>query len=197
MPERPEAGWRSTMNERFEYTINRDDVITHVNDDWKAFAEENSGEGLGDRVVGTWLWQHLAGVEVKHLFKALVERVREEGSTVKVPFRCDAPELRRFMVLELTSLPDGGIQFSSWIEREEDREPMSLLVPDREADPDLMVKMCAWCKRIHAAPDRWRELEDALGELGLFHLERLPRITHGVCKECQARVMRDMETQAS
>lgn len=181
------------MAERFEYTINRDDVITEVNDVWKRFADENAGEGLGDRVLGTWLWQHLAGVEVKHLFKALVERVREGGGPVRVPFRCDAPELRRFMVLELTSLPDEAIRFSSWIEAEEAREPVALLEAHRESDPELMVKMCAWCKRIHAGPDRWRELEDAMAELGLFHLERLPRITHSVCRDCQDQVMHELE----
>lgn len=181
------------MDERFEYTIDRDDVIIEVNDVWKRFADENSAEGLGDRVVGTWLWQHLAGAEVKHLFKSLVERVREKGIPVRVPFRCDAPELRRYMVLELQPLPDDAIRFSSWLEGEEPRETMRLIDPDRDADPELMVRMCAWCKRIHAGPDRWRELEDALGELGLFNLDPLPRITHGVCGDCQNAVMKELE----
>ena len=129
---------------------------------------------------------------MKHLFKTLVERVRETNISARVPFRCDAPDLKRFMVLELEPLSDQAIRFSSWIEEEEEREALALLDPDRAVDPDLMVRMCAWCKRIHAGPDRWRELEEALGEMGLFQLDPLPKITHSVCKDCQNQVMEEM-----
>ena len=99
----------------YEYVIDANDVITNVNDSWESFAEENGSEGLGERVVGSWLWQHLAGVEVKHLFRVLLERVRTTGKVVRVPFRCDAPDLRRHMILEVTPLPDDVVRFSSWV----------------------------------------------------------------------------------
>ena len=83
----------------FEYEIDASDVITQVNRHWEEFAEANDAPGLGARVVGTWLWKHFAGMEVKYIYRTLLERVRESGQSVSIPFRCDSPELRRRMSL--------------------------------------------------------------------------------------------------
>lgn len=101
---------------RYEYVIDGDDVIREVNDAWKTFAQENHAEGLGDEVLGNWLWQYLSGMEVKHLFRVLLDRVRESQEVGRVPFRCDAPGLRRHMTLEMTPLPDSASAFppGSW-----------------------------------------------------------------------------------
>lgn len=180
------------VGQTIEYVIDANDVITEVSESWKAFAEENQAKDLGSRAVGTWLWQHMAGKEVKHLFRMLLERVRESGRVVRVPFRCDAPELRRHMMLEVNTLEGGGIRFVSWVVEEERRPPISLLAADRESDPDHDLRMCAWCKRIDAGGERWQELEEALSELELFHRDPLPDITHGVCSDCRAAVLREL-----
>lgn len=187
----------------YEYVIDANDVITNVNDSWESFADENGSEGLGKRVVGSWLWQHLAGVEVKHLFRVLLERVRTTGKVVRVPFRCDAPDLRRHMILEVTPLPDDVVRFSSWADEEESRETVHLLEADREWSPDGFLRMCAWCKRIDAGPQvaadlmteagKWEEVEDALTELQLFHADPLPRISHGVCSDCKELVLKELD----
>jgi hypothetical protein len=176
-----------------EYAIDANDVITGVNEAWRAFALENSGEELIDGVVGTWLWKHLAGWQVKSLFKILLERVREDQRTVTIPFRCDAPEKRREMMLEVTPAPDWGLRFSSWVEREVGRPALHFLEAGRESDPDHHLTMCAWCKRIDLGREDWAELEDAIGKLELFNSTPLPRVTHGVCRDCKAIVLRDLE----
>jgi len=176
----------------FEYVIDAEDVIVQVNESWKRFAHENDGGGLGDEVVGTWLWQHLAGLEVKHLFRVLLDRVREGQKVVRVPFRCDSPELKRHMMLEVTPQVDSGIRFNSWVVSQEHRPSVQLLEAGRETDPDRHLRMCAWCKRIDSGVDDWRELEMALSEMGLFHIEPLPRITHGVCRDCRSLVLREL-----
>ncbi len=161
--------------ERFEYTI-----------------DGNAGEGLENRAVGSWLWQHLAGVEVKHLFRALIERVRVKEKVIRVPFRCDAPALRREMMLEATPLEGEGVRFVTWVVEEEGRETVPLLEALRKDDPDYLLLMCAWCKRIGVGDDRWLEVEEAAAELHLFHMDPLPRITHGVCRECRTTMMEEL-----
>ena len=179
-------------HEIFEYVIDANDVITHVNPSWKAFAEENDGGDLAHRVVGSWLWQHLAGMEVKNLFRVLLERVREAQESVRVPFRCDAPDLRRDMMLEVTPLSDGGLRFSSWTVKASGRPPVLLLDAKRVSDPDRMLSMCAWCKRIRGGSESWLELEEAVSELGLFRSGPLPKITHGVCRDCRHQVLQEL-----
>ena len=176
----------------YEYTIDGDDVIRHVNDAWKDFALENHGQVLADGVVGSWLWQHLAGREVKPLYRALVERVRDRQVRIEVPFRCDAPDLRRHMALELIPLPASAVRFSCRVVTEEPLAPVKVLDPSLESDPHRMIRMCAWCKRIEGGAGDWLELEEALSDLELFQMETVPGITHGVCPECQSVVLRGL-----
>ncbi|MGD2121812.1 MAG: hypothetical protein PVJ76_08705 [Gemmatimonadota bacterium] len=189
----------------FEYVIDANDVIVHVNDSWKAFARENGGGNLGGSVIGTWLWQHMAGVEVKHLFRVLLERVRERQKVVRIPFRCDAPDLRRHMMLEVTPLPGNSVRFVSWTEEEEGRPKILLLEPHETFEESPSVRMCAWCKRVKASEggeehewlsgseETWWELEEALTELNILSRYPLPTITHGVCADCKARVMGELD----
>jgi hypothetical protein len=190
--------------ELFEYVIDANDVIVSVNDSWKAFARANGGEGLGERAIGTWLWQHMAGMDVKHLFRVLLERVREGQRVVRIPFRCDAPDLRRHMMLEVTPLPHGAVRFVSWTDEEEERPKVHLLEPHPNSPDDPKIRMCAWCKRVDASRGEgeswvtgsagdWQEVEDAMAELGLLSRGPLPRITHGVCEDCKARVMGELD----
>jgi hypothetical protein len=172
-------------SDRFEYLIDAEDVIVAVNERWIEFAEENEGSGLGDAVIGTWLWQHMAGLEVKHLYRSLLERIRETGREARIPFRCDAPGLVRDMVLEVTPLKDGSIRFSSWIDSQRARPNVRILEVDREVDPERFARMCAWCKKIDIGKDDWRELEKGLVEAGLMTLDPVPKITHAVCSSCQ------------
>jgi hypothetical protein len=177
---------------RFEYVVDANDVLVEVNDAWRTFARENDGGDLEEEVIGTWLWQHLAGLEVKHLFRILLEKVRENREPVMVPFRCDAPELRREMMLEMTPLEADAVRFSSWIVEEVHRPRVELLDANRAPSPDELIRMCAWCKRVGVKEGEWRELEDAVLEAELFHQDPLPKITHGVCPECQSMVLKEL-----
>lgn len=179
-------------SERFEYVVDSEDVIVSVNQAWADFAEDNEGAALVDRVVGTWLWQHLAGLEVKHLYRSLLERLRETGKTARVPFRCDSPGLVRNMVLEVTPLEDGSVKFSSWIDNQKARPNLEILEVGREVDPERFARMCAWCKKVDVGRDDWRELEEGLAVAGLMTLERIPKITHAVCPSCQALFLKEI-----
>jgi len=180
-------------SQRFEYTVDRNDVITAVNQEWRVFARENDGGDLEGTVLGTWLWQHLAGMEVKHLYRVLVEKVRVTRRPVRVPFRCDAPELRRDMVLELEPLAEDAIRFSSWVVEERERPRVRLLEAGRPEDSGHTLFMCAWCKRIRTDEGTWVELEDALGEGDVFDQGPLPKITHAVCQDCQTLVLSQLQ----
>ena len=36
--------------------------------------------------------------------------------------------------------------------------------------------------------------EDAVGKLGMFEFSRLPQMTHGICKDCFAGMLKDVST---
>ncbi len=166
------------------YRINAEDVIEFVNDAWLRFAADNGAGHLSHRVIGTPLWDHVSGAPVVHLFKELVAKVRSRRAGATVPFRCDSPTIRRDMRMWLEPLPANRVEFRTWVEREVAyAQPQSLLDLALARDPDALLRMCAWCKKIDAE-GAWRDIEDAAARLRLFARPTLPEISHGICGEC-------------
>ena len=92
----------------FIWIIDDADKIVHVNDDWLAFARENTAPQLTASVVlDQPIWRFIQGQETSYLYQQIFSRVRAGVSPVKFPFRCDSPDCRRFMEMKLSLLPGG------------------------------------------------------------------------------------------
>lgn len=171
-------------NRTFIWIIDDADKIVQVNDDWLAFAEENSAPQLSAAVVlDQPLWRFIHGRETVYLYKQIFGKVRAGKSPITFPFRCDAPDCRRFMEMKLSLLPGNAIQFLSKILRQEFRQPLDILDATRDRSGEFL-KICSWCKKIYI-PDRgWGELEDSIGALDLFGNRSMPRMTHTICASC-------------
>jgi hypothetical protein len=52
------------------------------------------------------------------------------------------------------------------------------------------LRACGWCCRIDLE-GYWHEVEDAVARLGMFEFSRLPKLTHGICKECFSVMLKD------
>ena len=102
----------------FIWIIDDADKIVYVNDDWLAFAEENTAPQLTASVVlDQPIWRFIQGQETVYLYKQIFARVRAGKSPVKFPSRCDSPDCRRFMEMKLSLLAGDAIQFIAQILR--------------------------------------------------------------------------------
>jgi hypothetical protein len=125
------------------------------------------------------------------LYELLLRHVRENKTTVTVPFRCDAPDLRRFMSLEIALAGNGHVSFTGRIVREESRPPVDLL--DRKvARADDVLVICGWCRQVDNS-GVWCDVEVAVAELALFERAQLPMISHGLCNGCSQDVLSKMD----
>lgn len=168
------------------YELDREDRIRSVDPPWAEFARENGAGHLADAVVGTSIWDWIAGAEVRHLYRQLFSRIRETGGSTRFPFRCDSPALRRFMELEISALAEEGLRCTTRLVRTEQRPPVPLLDPNAPRSGELLA-MCAWCKRVRASRELWLEVEQATSELRLLETAP-PAITHTICPDCAARI---------
>lgn len=168
-----------------EYELDADDRIRSVGGAWQAFAHENDAPDLADAVLGTSIWRWIEGPEVRHLYEILFSGVRETGSRVRFPFRCDSPRLRRFMELDVAPVSHGGLRLRAVLTRVEPRKPVGL--PAARSDgPGAHLAICSWCNHVRVGADRWLEIEEALRALRL--LEKPPHaITHTICPACESR----------
>lgn len=168
------------------YELDSEDRIRSVGGAWTSFARANGAEHLEHGILGTPIWDWIAGMDVRHLYRLLFTRVRGTHASVRLPFRCDSPDVRRFMELEVTSLPDDGLLCNARLERSERRPQVSLLEPRAVRSEDLLA-ICSWCKRVRVSHVCWLEIEDALCALQLLQ-GAPPAITHTVCPGCAARL---------
>lgn len=166
-----------------QYELDREDRIRSINTAWSAFARENDAEDLIDAILGTSIWDWIAGVEVRHLYSLLFSRVRKTHGPMRIPFRCDSPSVRRFMELEIVALGDGGLRCSAQLKRAESRLPVRLL-ESRIARSEELLAICSWCKRVRADRGQWLEIEDAASRLDLLE-DPPPALTHTICPDCE------------
>lgn len=165
------------------YTVDATNRIVGILGPWDAFARANGAPGLTlEKVLGTPLFDHIAGPGAEHLVGMLLARART-GRPLSIHFRCDSPSLRRYMRLEMQSQPDDRVRCESIIEREEPR-PTQPLFDASVARGDGLVIVCGWCRKVRISPHRWAEVEEAVETLKIFDQPWLPQLSHGICEIC-------------
>lgn len=173
----------------FVHRIDAQDRICFVNDAWLAFATENAWSDGAPAVLGSPLMSHIADAQTRHIYRLLIDRVRDTGHPLLFRYRCDSPELRRFMEMRMSAGPAGEIEFRSRVLRLEGRDPIPVLdttQPRRSGNP---LQICSWCKAIYAQAT-WLNLEEAVHKLDVLSDAVLPELTHGICPACSDQMLR-------
>jgi hypothetical protein len=180
----------------FIWTIDGADKVVHVNDAWLAFAAENTAPQLtAALVLDQPIWRFIQGQETSYLYRQIFSRVRAGKAPVKFPFRCDSPDCRRFMEMELALLPGAAIQFTAHILREEWRDPIDFLDASRNRSGEF-VTVCSWCKKINIPGQGWGEIEAAIMALDLFGHQSMPRMTHTICDSCRSALRLELPQES-
>ena len=184
----------ASINENiYKYQIDEYDKIKCVSENWDKFAAENDALDLVSKpqVLNRPLWDFITDIETRHLYSIVIDRVRKENVPVDIPFRCDSPNLRRFMKMTIKPLSDNKVRFKSEIMRVEKREPLKIL-DKNETRSNENIEMCSFCKKIKMAKNKWGDTEDAIQILHLFDYAKPPQITHGLCPECYQAVLAEL-----
>lgn len=177
------------------YHVDRGDVITRVGGGWSWFAGENGVPELTPvSVIGRSVHDYVADPSSRHVYRALLKRVRESGVPVEFNFRCDAPALRRFMRMHLIPGESGEVTFRSETVRVEPRTPV-LLLDAHEPRTDEHIGMCGWCKRV-SWQGAWVEVERFVAESDIMEEAALPWVTHGICPDCEEALVGAVDKSA-
>lgn len=174
----------------------------YFNQAWLEFARENWRADFDPQAVLGANWRtHISDPATLQLYDLLAQRARRLGRPLTVAFRCDAPDLRRFMEIRVSPLPDGGLEWASWIARQEPRAAASLLAARAQRSPRLLT-VCSWCKKVQV-PDwacgqdcevgRWVEVEQVMPLLANALSGYYPELTHGVCPTCHQALLAEIE----
>lgn len=174
------------------YAIDSGDRIVRVNPAWSAAAEEAGMPGLAaPQVVGQSLWGFVGDPATRHLYTAMLSRIRAGGPPMIFGFRCDTPVLRRLMEMRVTGEADGTVSFTVRLVAAQARPPVALLEAGAPRGGSL-IRMCGWCKRLPLPTGRWVEVEEALHALDILDRTPLPSISHGICPDCEGTIMTEL-----
>lgn len=178
----------------FAYTIDAEDRIVSLSADWDLFARENqaSDSCLANGVINRQIWEFIRDLETRHLYLVINANVRASGKAVTIPFRCDAPDRRRCLEMNIAPVKQKHIEYQTTVLWEEPREPVALLMAESERSDELL-RMCSMCKKVHLSDDSWVEVEAAVARMRLFDRVALPRITHGICPKCYTLAMAEIK----
>ncbi len=169
------------------YVVDADDIVLAVDQGFHDFARDNGAPSLSRGVVGSLVWRFIADAPSRHLYQLLFTHARETGRTVRVPHRCDSPNVLREMAIEIIPGPRRSLQIVSRSVRAEAREPIELLDPMVPRSGDL-IRLCSWCKAL-LVDDAWIPLEEALVTTTLRDRASVPPVSHSACPDCTTRVM--------
>lgn len=181
---------------RFIYRIDEDDCLTHVCPNWIQFARDNNAPELSEsNLIGTQIWRYIADADCSDVYRAVFARVRETGHSTRFHFRCDSPDTRRDMEMNIARIPAGHLEFQVRIV-DSSKLPWSPWLDPQIEKNERWVTLCAWCKRIENR-DTWLEPTDAVDSMRLFMNEKVPNVTHGICPDCLQNVMQQISENDS
>jgi hypothetical protein len=174
--------------EALSYAIDEQDHLIRVDEGYYRFAEENGWPDAGSS-LGRTLWDYVSGRELVKLQRLLVRRVRDGVGDVELPFRCDAPHVRREMDIRILTRPGGRVVlFSARLRSEEERETLQPLLDVEVPRGEDVIEMCGWCDRFEVDGE-WVEVEEAARRLQLFNRAELPALSHGICPVCNEMLL--------
>jgi hypothetical protein len=180
---------------RSRYRLDGDDIIRWVSGGWIRFAERNTDRPWDpESVLGHSIWSYIEGHEVRNLYALLLRRVRTAGIAVDVPFRCDAPDHRRDMRLQIESLEEGDVQLTVSFPTRMPPDDEAVQDEASEVEPEArprpgMIPVCSWCDRLLLQGMGWVNVEAAVEALELFDGRDVPSLSHGACPDCYSDVM--------
>lgn len=157
--------------------------ILAVNDAWDGFAAGNDGsEVFRDRVIGTDLLVWIRGDETRMMLAALMQFVRLTGENVRREYRCDSPELRRYMRMTVHRERSGLVRFDHELLRTEPMQPaVRFAVPGA---PDAKtVRRCSMCNRVELA-NAWWNGDEAARE-GRLPASNAGSVRYVICPLCR------------
>lgn len=173
---------QDTESWQIEYLLDERDQIISTGGDWDAFASQNDAPELREgKLVGRPLLDFVSGRVTRSYIQVLIEQVRKTGQSIAIDYRCDAPEVRRFMQMKVSPSLNNGIRFQSRVLRIEPREtPVTFYRPAERIRG--CYNRCSMCNRIKVAED-WGEAESLLSRQDL---QKGVAVIYGICPGCNA-----------
>lgn len=164
-----------------ELTVNSANLIVSVNPAWDAFACNNGAPHLArGTALGSSLLDAVSGKASKNFTLALLDLARRRDDEIQFEYRCDSPQVRRYMRLHLRGLQDGSVHFRHEHLHSEAFEQPVLFRTAAQRARDTTIR-CSLCNHVRHE-GLWKLPEFVAAQI--FSGQPVP-VIYGICPSCQ------------
>jgi hypothetical protein len=163
------------------YWIDINNIIVAVCGPWDQFACANNGQNvLGINIKGTSIFTYINGDDTQMWFEALLQQARLTKLDVTRPYRCDSPNVKRFMSMSIKYENSGILKVQHTILSIEERKKTIQIEYANPWTNGLIYQRCSSCGHIRNN-NIWTE--PGSGEL--LNITNY-RVIYSVCPTCLA-----------
>jgi hypothetical protein len=163
------------------YRLDSQDRIVGTGGAWIKIASDGSDRLAAERVIGTSIYVHVAGHFTRKFLQAFLAQARVSAGQVRQTYRCDSPDLKRFV--EMRAMPEGCDRLLV-SHQTVDEQPLPFRIQVLQVSRQRASRLrCSICNRLRRKSDGvWREPEDSV------HRGDTALVIHTVCEECRRSV---------
>ncbi len=167
---------------------------------WRAFWHENKGGQPDTPVIGRAITDAFTVGSVRDTFRRVLGEVFEgKRASLRVDFRCDAPDELRCMRLSVTPIISRGdarihhLLYQSVLIESQPRKRLALFdVPATGLQRPDLLRICCLCARVATAADadgrqQWIDAKDYYAGGG----KEVSMLSHGFCEPCANKLLAD------
>jgi hypothetical protein len=163
------------------YVLDRQNRVVSLSGGWDEFAYENGGVNLTPQdVCGRKIWEFVTGDVTRMWLEALFQHARVCSTRVERPYRCDSPDLKRFMRMCIDIEQEGKLRVEHKLISTEQRS-VPLHIRYGANTNKKTRQLCSMCGRLNN--NGWQEPRAEHADLpdGIL-------VIYTVCEDCQLLV---------
>jgi hypothetical protein len=170
-----------TCQSLVEMTVDKNNIIVAVNASWDEFALSNDAPQLaGGSVIGWSLLDSVSGKVTKIFTQALLDLARSHEQKIMFDYRCDSPQVRRFMRMHISQGDAGSVQFIHEHLSSEYFSHAAIYQSAAQRSRDTLVR-CSICN--HVRHDGIWSTPDYVSRT--FFASHPVSVIYGICPSCQ------------
>jgi len=159
------------------YMLDNQDRILSVSGFWDEFADENSGANLSSKdVCGRRIWDFVTSDVTRMWLASIFQLSRLRGTVIERPYRCDSPDLKRFMRMRIVSEQGGVLRIEHEILTTEQR-PAPVRIQYSANSMENNMQRCSICGRVNNGGWEEPRAEHAGTNSGII-------VNYTVCEDC-------------
>jgi len=165
------------------YWLDKEYRVTRVSPEWDDFAKLNNGENItSEKVVGKLIFDYITDDTTRMWLETILLLAKVTQKTFERPYRCDSPDLKRFMKLRVTTDEHNEIRLEHIVLSTEKRYRNITFEYKKDfmSIPYIRCSICGFIK----SDNKWSEPDELIKKEATIKTHEF-KVIYSVCESCK------------